>query len=71
MLYENEEIIERAILCGVHTGAVDVLSDTTEETLAELERLADTAGAETVGYMIQNKSQIEKATYIGEGKIEE
>jgi len=71
MLYENEEIIERAVLCGVHTGAVDVLSDTTEETIAELERLADTAGAETVGYMIQNKSQIEKATYIGEGKIEE
>ncbi len=71
MLYENEEIIERAILCGVHTGAVDVLSDTTEETIAELERLADTAGAETAGYMIQNKSQIEKATYIGEGKIEE
>lgn len=71
MLYENEEIIERAILCGVHTGAIDVLSDTTEETIAELERLADTAGAETVGYMIQNKSQIEKATYIGEGKIEE
>jgi len=71
MLYENEEIIERAVLCGVHTGAVDVLSDTTEETMAELERLADTAGAETVGYMIQNKSQIEKATYIGEGKIEE
>lgn len=71
MLYENEEIIERAILCGVHTGAIDVLSDTTEETIADLERLADTAGAETVGYMIQNKSQIEKATYIGEGKIEE
>lgn len=71
MLYENEELIERAILCGVHTGAVDILSDTTEETIAELERLADTAGAETAGYMIQNKSQIEKATYIGEGKIEE
>ena len=71
MIYENEEIIERAVLCGVHTGAIDILSDTTEETIAELERLADTAGAETVGYMIQNKSQIEKATYIGEGKIEE
>ena len=71
MLYENKEIIERAILCGVHTGAIDVLSDTTEETISELERLADTAGAETVGFMIQNKSQIEKATYIGEGKIEE
>ena len=71
MLYENEEIIERAVLCGVHTGAVDVLSDTTEETIAEIERVADTSGAETDGYMIQNKSQIEKATYIGDGKIEE
>lgn len=71
MITENIEIVERAILCGVHTGTVDTLSDTTEETIAELTRLADTAGAETVGYMIQKKSQIEKATYIGEGKIEE
>jgi len=71
LLKDNNEVIERAVLCGVHTGALDVLSDTTEETINELERLADTAGAETVGYMIQNKSVIEKATYIGEGKIEE
>lgn len=71
MITENIEVVERAVLCGVHTGAADILSDTTEETIAELERLADTAGANTVGYMIQNKSQIEKATYIGEGKIEE
>ena len=71
MITENIEIVERAVLCGVHTGTADTLSDTTEETIAELERLADTAGAVTVGYMIQNKSQIEKATYIGEGKIEE
>ncbi len=71
MIIENIEEVERAVLCGVHTGAIDTLSDTTEETLAELERLADTAGAQTVGFMIQNKSQIEKATYIGDGKIEE
>ncbi len=71
MITENTEKIERAVLCGVHTGCLDTLSDTTEETIAELERLADTAGAETVGYLLQNKSQIEKATYIGEGKIEE
>ena len=71
LITENIESAERAILCGVHTGTVDTLSDTTDETIAELERLADTAGAETVGYMIQNKSQIEKSTYIGEGKIEE
>ena len=50
---------ERAILAGVHTGSLDVLSDTTEETMAELARLADTADAEVVATMIQNKSTIE------------
>lgn len=68
---ETEIKKERAVLCGVHLGSLDVLSDTTEETIAELARLADTAEAEVVGTLIQNKSTIEKATYLGEGKIEE
>ena len=68
---ETEEKRERAILAGVHTGSLDALNDTTEETLAELARLADTADAEVVATLIQNKSVLEKATYLGEGKIEE
>jgi len=68
---ENTIPKERAVLAGVHTGCQDILSDTTEETIEELARLADTANAEVVGTMIQNKSAIEKATYLGEGKIEE
>lgn len=67
----NETKKERAVLAGVHTGSLDTLSDTTEETISELARLADTADAEVVGTLIQNKSVIEKATYLGEGKIEE
>ncbi|MBO5929743.1 MAG: GTPase HflX, partial [Clostridia bacterium] len=68
---ETEKKVERAVLVGVHTGSLDTLSDTTDKTIAELARLADTAEAEVVGTMIQNKSVIEKATYIGEGKIQE
>ncbi|MBQ4087091.1 MAG: GTPase HflX [Clostridia bacterium] len=68
---ETEEKRERAIRAGVHTGSLDALNDTTEETLAELARLADTADAEVVATLIQNKSVLEKATYLGEGKIEE
>lgn len=68
---ETKERRERAVLAGVHTGSLDPLADTTEETMAELARLADTAEAEVVATMIQNKSAIEKATYLGEGKIEE
>ncbi len=68
---ELSERKERAVLVGVHTGNLDKLSDTTEETIAELSRLADMADAEVLATMIQNKSSVEKATYIGEGKIEE
>jgi len=67
----NEERKERAVLVGVHTGKKNVLEDTTEETLAELARLADTAGAEVVATIMQNRPYIEASTYIGEGKIEE
>lgn len=70
-MYENDIIIEKAILSGVHTGSGDMLTDTTDESIAELEELAKTAGVEVVGYMIQNRQSPDSATYIGEGKLEE
>lgn len=66
-----EEKKERVLLAGVHTGCRDVLFDTTEETISELSELAKTAGADVVAEVIQNKSEIEAATYMGEGKLEE
>ena len=68
---ENEEKVERVLLAGVHTGSRDVLSDTTDESMAELCELAKTAGAEVVCEVVQNKPDIEAATYMGEGKLEE
>lgn len=65
----TEEKKERVILAGVHTGRLDYLADTTEESLAELEGLAETAGAEVIGVMLQNKAQLESGTYMGEGKL--
>ena len=67
----NEEKVERVLLAGVHTGSRDVLSDTTAESMAELSELAKTAGAEVVCEVVQNKSDLEAATYMGEGKLEE
>ena len=66
-----EEKKERVLLAGVHTGCRDVLFDTTEETILELSELTKTAGADVVAEVIQNKSEIEAATYMGEGKLEE
>lgn len=70
-LVETKQETERAVLAGVHTGSGDPLKDTTEESIAELSRLAETAGAETVGILIQNRPSPENATYLGEGKVEE
>lgn len=67
----SEEKQERVLLAGVHTGCKDVLSDTTEETMAELAELAKTAGGEVVAQVVQNKSDLEAGTYMGEGKLEE
>lgn len=67
----NEEKKERVIIAGVHRNLRDVLSDTTEQSLLELEELVKTAGGEVICSVIQNKPDLEAATYMGEGKLEE
>ena len=62
-----EELKERVILIGVSVSD----GDDTEESLKELKELADTAGAETVGTVIQKREAVHPGTYIGKGKIEE
>lgn len=62
-----EEVKEYVILIGVNTGD----ERETEESMDELEELAATAGAVTVGKVIQNREAIHQKTYIGKGKIEE
>lgn len=42
-----------------------------ESSLLELERLADTAGVETIAKVIQKRERPEPATYFGKGKIDE
>jgi GTP-binding protein HflX len=64
---EFKEIREKVILVGVQ----QVTGDDTEESVRELGDLADTAGAEVVGTVIQNRDRIHPGTYIGKGKIEE
>lgn len=63
--FEIEQVEEKVILVGVS------LQDEreTEESLAELKELADTAGAVTVGMVIQNREAVHPGTYIGSGKI--
>ncbi len=65
----NEEKRERFILAGVHTGRIDAINDTTEESIKELYELVKTAGGEVIGELVQNRPVLESATYMGEGKL--
>ncbi len=62
---------DRVIIAGVHTGALNSLNDTTEESMRELSELVETAGGIVVGEMVQNRQVVETGTYFGEGKLEE
>lgn len=66
-MYETAEKKERVILVGV--SLTD--SDDAEQSLDELEELADTAGALCVGRILQKREQMHPATYLGRGKTEE
>ena len=62
------EIRDRVILSGGGTPK-DQLPES--DSLDELASLADTAGAEVLGYVLQNLDNPEPGTYIGSGKIRE
>lgn len=66
-LIELKEEEERVILVAVSTGD----EDDTEASVDELSELASTAGAVTVGKVIQNRESVHPGTYLGKGKIEE
>ncbi|MGE3499852.1 MAG: GTPase HflX [Candidatus Binatia bacterium] len=60
---------ERAVLVAIDRGR-DALLDV-DESLAELERLSETAGVEVVGRAIQPARRLHAGTLIGAGKISE
>jgi GTPase len=60
---------EKCILVGVPTRSN--LKTAVDESLSELALLADTAGAEVVGRITQDRDRPEPATFIGKGKVEE
>ena len=65
--FEQNEKQEKVILVAV---CLDDVQDV-EESLDELEQLAETAGAQTVGRCIQNREAIHNSTYVGSGRIQE
>ncbi len=60
---------EKAILVGVATTSLS--AKTIREHLAELGRLADTAGADVVETTMQRRDKFDASTMVGAGKVQE
>ena len=66
-MIELKKVEETVILTAV-------CSDSEEETAAslrELEDLVSTAGAKTLGVLVQNRENVHPGTYLGKGKLDE
>lgn len=75
-VYEISEEKECVILVAVelnNTGnrTKNQISTSVDNSLDELQELAQTAGARTVGRLVQNREAVHPGTYIGKGKISE
>lgn len=65
-MIETEAKRPRVLLAAVDTGEYDA-----EQSLDELEELADTAGADTAARIVQKRPAFDSATCIGPGRLEE
>ena len=68
---ETEEVRDRVVLVGLSSPVLKKEENADEETMEELAALVETAGAETVGTVLQNRPSPDPRSFIGEGKVEE
>jgi GTP-binding protein HflX len=72
----NEQIVTEAVhdpalMVGVHIRSEEDSKFTLEDSLRELELLAETAGLTVVGEITQNLASPNSRTFVGKGKLEE
>ena len=67
---EAEKIKEKIIIFAADTGGY-TQKEVSLEIQASLDELTDTAGAEVVGRLVQNRDRIANDLYLGRGKVEE
>ena len=67
----TEEVRDKVVLVGLNSPVLKKEENADEGTMEELSALVETAGAETVGMVLQNRTSPDPRTFIGEGKVEE
>ena len=69
--HTTEEVRDRAVLAGLNSPKLSARDNADESTMEELSALVETAGGETVGMVLQNRTTPDPRTFIGEGKVAE
>ena len=67
----TEEVRDQVVLVGLNSPVLKKEENADEGTMEELSALVETAGAETVGMVLQNRTAPDPRSVIGEGKVEE
>ena len=67
-MHETDKLIEKVILIAIDNASSIV---STEDSLIELRELAQTAGVEVVGELVQKRDGVHRAHYLGKGKLQE
>ena len=68
---KTEEVRDRVVLVGLNSPVLKKDENADESTMEELSALVETAGAQAVGIILQNRPSPDPRTFIGEGKVEE
>ena len=68
-IVETKPPVPRAILVGVQLPGIDDLAHAA--SMEELDRLVNTLGYEVVGTISQKRDEIDGATVLGKGRLEE
>ena len=71
MTQTTEEVRDRVVLVGLSSPVLGKAESSDETSMEELEALVETAGAETVGVVLQNRDKPDPRTFIGVGKAAE
>ena len=70
-MQKTEEVRDKVVLVGLSSPVLKKEENADEDTMEELSSLVETAGAETVGIVLQNRPSPDPRTFIGEGKVAE
>ena len=70
-MHQTEEVRDKVVLVGLSSPVLKKEENADEDTMEELSSLVETAGAETVGIVLQNRPSPDPRTFIGEGKVAE